>query len=154
MRSYASKDDGARYQPRLSQWKSVTRGMNKMDELFQVGAQIRRDVVGTEHVEASLENVDDFSKPLQEIATAFCWGAVWGREGISRKTRSLLTIVLLAALNRPDELRLHIIGAVRNGCSKLEIREALLHVSVYAGLPAAVGAFRVARQALTESEKP
>jgi 4-carboxymuconolactone decarboxylase len=125
-----------------------------MDDLFQVGQQIRRDVVGPDHVEASLKNLDEFSKPLQDIATAFCWGAVWGREGLPRKTRSLLTIVLLAALNRPDELRLHIIGAVRNGCSKTEIREALLHVSIYAGLPAAVGAFRVAREALIESEKP
>jgi 4-carboxymuconolactone decarboxylase len=125
--------------------------MNK--ELFEKGLAIRKSVIGAEFVDKALASADDFNMPLQELVTEYCWGAVWGREGLEKKTRSLLNIAMLSALNRPHELKVHVKGAIRNGATKTEIREVLLQVAIYAGVPAAVDSFRVAKEALGELEQ-
>ena len=122
-------------------------------ELFEKGLKNRKEVLGAAHVERSLAGADDFTRPYQELVTEYCWGAVWGREGLSKKTRSLLNIAMLSTLNRPHELKVHVKGAIRNGATKEEIRETLLQVAIYAGVPAAVDSFRVAKEALGEIEK-
>ncbi|MSQ70627.1 MAG: 4-carboxymuconolactone decarboxylase [Betaproteobacteria bacterium] len=119
-------------------------------ELFEKGLKVRKEVVGAEYVENQLKNVDEFSAPLQELVTANCWGWLWTREGLPRKTRSLINVALLSVLNRPHELKTHVKGALRNGCTREEVREVLLQVGVYAGVPAAVDSFRVAKEALQE----
>ena len=121
--------------------------------LFDKGLEVRKAVLGAEFVENSINSADDFNRPLQELVTEYCWGAVWTREGLSRKTRSMLNLAMLTALNRPHELKMHVRGALRNGVSKEEIREVLLQATIYAGVPAGVDAFRVAREALSEAAK-
>jgi 4-carboxymuconolactone decarboxylase len=121
-----------------------------LNPMYERGLEIRKQVVGKDYVEKSIAAADDLTRPLQELVTEYCWGAVWGREGLSRSTRSLLNVVMLTALNRPHELRLHLLGAIRNGCSKVEIREAMLQAGIYAGVPAAVDAFRVAKEVFAE----
>jgi 4-carboxymuconolactone decarboxylase len=121
------------------------------NETYERGLAVRKDVVGVDYVNRSIAEADDFTRPLQELVTTYCWGAVWTREGLSRKTRSLLNLVMLTVLNRPHELKMHVRGALRNGCSKEEIREALLQAGVYGGVPAAVDAFRVAKEVLAEA---
>jgi 4-carboxymuconolactone decarboxylase len=116
------------------------------DSNFDKGLEIRKVVLGAEYVEASLRNADAFSLPLQELVTSYCWGAVWGREGLPRNVRSLLNVAMLTALNRPHELKLHIRGALRNGCTREEVREVLLQAAIYCGVPAAVDAFRSAKE--------
>jgi 4-carboxymuconolactone decarboxylase len=123
------------------------------DELFNKGLEIRKSVLGKEYVEKSIASADEFNKPLQELVTEYCWGAVWGREELPKKTRSMLNLAMLSCLNRPHELKIHVQGALRNGVSKTEIREVLLAVMIYAGVPAAVDSFRVAREAIAEFEK-
>jgi 4-carboxymuconolactone decarboxylase len=123
------------------------------DELFDRGLEIRKAVLGKEFVEKSIASADDFNMPLQRLVTEYCWGAVWGREGLPRKTRSMLNLAMLAALNRPHELKMHIGGALRNGVSRDEIREVLLQVAIYCGVPAAVDSFRAAREAFAEWDK-
>jgi 4-carboxymuconolactone decarboxylase len=123
-----------------------------MNDMYERGLEIRKQVVGKDYVEKSIAAADDLTRPLQEIVTEYCWGAVWGREGLSRSTRSLLNVVMLTALNRPHELKLHLLGALRNGCTKVEIREAMLQAGIYAGVPAAVDAFRVAKEVFAEVE--
>ncbi|MGH8228560.1 MAG: carboxymuconolactone decarboxylase family protein [Steroidobacteraceae bacterium] len=120
------------------------------DSLFDRGLAARKAVLGTGYVEKSLTQADEFSRPLQELVTQYCWGAIWTREGLPRKTRSLLNIVMLTALNRQHELKLHVMGALRNGCTRVEIQEALLQATIYAGVPAGVEAFRTAKAALAE----
>jgi len=120
------------------------------DSLFDKGLAVRKDVHGAAYVEASIKNADDFNRPLQELVTEYCWGAIWTREGLPRKTRSLLNLAMLSILNRPHELELHLRGALRNGCTKDEIREVLLQVAIYAGVPAGVDAFRTARKVFAE----
>lgn len=120
------------------------------DELFQRGLEIRRAVLGAEYVDKSIAAADDFNMPLQRLVTEYCWGAVWGREELPKKTRSMLNIAMLCALNRPHELKMHLGGALRNGLTKTEIREILLQVGIYCGIPAAVDAFRVARETFAE----
>jgi 4-carboxymuconolactone decarboxylase len=124
--------------------------MNK--ELFEIGLQIRRDVLGAEYVDKSISQADDFNRPLQELVTEYCWGAVWSRPGISRKMRSLINLAMLTALNRPHEVKLHLKGALNNGCSKEEIMEVLLQTAIYCGVPAAVDSFRLAREVFSEIE--
>ncbi len=124
-----------------------------MNEMYERGLEIRKQVVGAEYVEKSIAAADDLTRPLQELVTEYCWGAVWGREGLPRSTRSLLNVVMLTALNRPHELKLHLHGALRNGCTKVEIREAMLQAGIYAGIPAAVDAFRVAKEVFNEVEQ-
>jgi 4-carboxymuconolactone decarboxylase len=118
--------------------------------LFDQGLEVRKAVLGAEYVETSIKNADDFNRPLQDLVTEYCWGAVWTREGLSRKTRSMLNLAMLSILNRPHELELHLRGALRNGCTKEEIREVLLQVAIYAGVPAGVDAFRTARKVFAE----
>lgn len=122
--------------------------MNK--ELFEKGLQIRRAVLGADFVDNAIASADDFSRPLQELVTEYCWGEVWGRPGLERKTRSMLNLAMLAALNRPHEIKLHIRGAITNGVTKDEIKEIFLHVGIYCGVPAAVDSFRIAREVFKE----
>lgn len=121
-------------------------------ELFDKGLAIRKAVVGAEYVEKSMASADDFNRPLQELVTEYCWGAVWGRDDLPRKTRSMLNLAMISVLNRPHELKLHVAGALRNGVSKDEIREVFLQVAIYAGVPAAIDAFRIAREAFNEAD--
>jgi len=124
------------------------------DDLFKRGLEIRKSVLGAEFVEKSLAAADDFNMPMQRLTTEYCWGAVWGREeGLPKKTRSMLNLAMLSALNRPHELKMHVGGALRNGVTKAEIREVLLQVAIYCGIPAGVDSFRVAREAIAEFEK-
>ncbi len=120
------------------------------DELYETGMKIRRAVLGDEYVDRATRNVDDFNRDFQRLVAEYCWGATWGREGLSRKQRSLNNLCLLAALNRPNEFEVHVRGALRNGCTLDEIRETLIQVAVYAGIPAGVEAFRIARKVLAE----
>ena len=119
-------------------------------EKFDAGLALRREVLGDDYVTRAMANADEFSQPLQELVTEFAWGTVWQREGLPRRDRSLMTVVMLVALNRPHELRLHLRGALNNGLSREELREALLHAAVYCGMPAAVDAFRAAREVFAE----
>lgn len=123
------------------------------DELFERGLAIRKSVLGDTYVEKSIGSADDFTMPLQRLVTEYCWGAVWGREELPKKMRSLINIALLGTLNRPHELKIHVKGAIRNGCTPEEIREVLLQIGIYSGIPAAVDSFRVAREALAEIEE-
>jgi 4-carboxymuconolactone decarboxylase len=120
-------------------------------EVFDKGLAIRREVLGADYVDNAIKSADDFNRPLQEFVTEYCWGAVWGRPGLSKKTRSMLNLAMLTALNKPHELKLHVRGALRNGVTREEISEILLHAAVYAGVPAAVDAFRTAREVLKEA---
>ena len=108
---------------------------------------------GPEFVEKSIANATDFNRPLQELVTEYCWGVVWGREELPRRDRSLINLAMISALNRPHELKLHVKGALRNGLSRQDIREVLLQVAIYCGVPAAVNSFRVATEALAEFDK-
>jgi 4-carboxymuconolactone decarboxylase len=119
-------------------------------ELFEKGLSIRRDVLGADFVDNAIKGADDFSRPLQELVTEYCWGEVWGRPGLDRKTRSMLNLAMLSALNRPHEIKLHIRGALANGLTKDEIKEIFLQVAIYCGVPAAVDSFRIAREAFKE----
>lgn len=119
-------------------------------ELFDKGMRTRRAVVGDVYVDASLKAADDFSMPMQELVTQFCWGEVWSRPGLDRRSRSLLNIGMIAALNRPEEFAVHVRGAITNGITKDEIRECLLQVAVYVGMPAGLGCFRIARKVFKE----
>lgn len=119
---------------------------------FDRGLEMRRRVLGAAHVDRSLAEVSEFSRPVQEFVTEYCWGAVWTRPGLEPKTRSLLNLVMLTALNRSHELAVHVRGALTNGCSTEEIQEALLQTAVYCGAPAALEAFRVAERAMGDAE--
>jgi 4-carboxymuconolactone decarboxylase len=120
------------------------------DGLFERGLETRREVLGAEYVDASLERASPFTTPMQELVTEYCWGAVWTREGLDRRTRSLINLAMLTALNRSHELGTHVRGAVRNGCTEEEIQETLLQTAIYCGVPAALEAFRVAERVLSE----
>lgn len=119
-------------------------------DVFDKGFEIRKSVLGADFVEKSFASADDFNRPLQELVTEYCWGAVWGRDTLDKKTRSMLNLAMLASLNRPHELKMHVKGALTNGVTKEEIREVLLQVVIYAGVPAGVDAFRNAREAMQE----
>ncbi|MBD2859514.1 carboxymuconolactone decarboxylase family protein [Spongiibacter sp. KMU-158] len=119
-----------------------------MTEKFEEGLAIRREVMGEDFVERAFNGATDFTMPLQELVTAHAWGEIWGREGLPRKTRSLITIATLAALKAPTELKGHVRGALRNGCSVEEIQEVLLHSAVYCGMPAGIEAFRAANEVI------
>lgn len=122
-----------------------------MDEQdFERGLAMRKAVLGDAYVEKALASADAFSRPLQDLVTSFAWGQVWTREELPPRTRSLVNLAMLSALNRPHELRIHLRGAVNNGCTNEEIREVLLQVAVYCGFPAAIDAFRAAREVLVE----
>ena len=125
--------------------------MDDMDEQdFRRGLAMRKAVLGEEYVEKALASADEFSGPLQDLVTSFAWGQVWTREALPPRMRSLVNLAMLSALNRPHELRIHLRGAVNNGCTNEEIREVLLQTAVYCGFPAAIDAFRAAREVLVE----
>lgn len=117
------------------------------------GLSIRRAVLGDAYVDNAMKNVDAFNQPLQDMLNEYCWGALWSREGLPRKTRSMLNLAMISILNRPHELRAHIRGALTNGVTKEEIAEVFLQVGVYAGVPAAVDSFRIAREVFAEMDK-
>lgn len=123
-----------------------------MDEnpTFKAGLAVRKAVLGEEYVNNSLANADEFTAPLQQYLTEHAWGAVWVREGLDRKTRSMLNLAMLTALNRPNELKLHIKGALNNGVSKEEMREIFLQAAVYCGAPAGLDSFKIAQQVFKE----
>lgn len=123
-------------------------------EQFERGLEIRKEVLGDEYVDRAMANVDDFDRDFQTLLNEYCWGGVWAREGLSRKQRSLNNLCMLAALGRSEEFALHFRGAVRNGCTREELRETLLQIAVYCGMPAAVESFRIARRILAESTDP
>jgi 4-carboxymuconolactone decarboxylase len=121
-----------------------------MTSLYDRGMSMRREVLGDEHVDRSMGNVSEFARPVQEFVTEFVWGGVWSRDGLDLRTRSLLNLVMLTALNRMHEFGVHVRGAVNNGCSREQIREALLQTAAYCGAPAALESFRVAERVLAE----
>lgn len=124
------------------------------DDTYAKGLKVRKEVLGDAYVEAVLAKADDFNADFQRLVTEYCWGAGWGRDNVAltRRDRSLMNIVLLGALNRMEEFKLHVRGALRNGCTQEEIRETLIHLAIYAGIPAGVEGFRVARQILDETD--
>lgn len=121
-------------------------------DTFEKGLKIRKEVLGAAYVEMSLDAADDFNRDFQNIVTEYCWGAGWGRDALNRRDKSLLNLVMLGALNRSQEFKLHLKGALTNGCTKEEIRDALIQLAVYAGIPAGVEAFRLAREVFSEIE--
>ncbi|OBG55857.1 4-carboxymuconolactone decarboxylase [Mycolicibacterium fortuitum] len=122
-------------------------------DTYDKGLAIRTAVLGEDYVRKAAGNVDAFSKPLQDLVTEYCWGAVWGREGLELKTRSMLNLAMIAVLNRPNELSAHIRGALTNGVTREEICEIFLQVGIYAGIPAAVDSFRLARAVFADLDK-
>jgi len=121
-------------------------------ETYDKGLEIRRAVLGEEYVDKAIASADDFNQPMQELVTEYCWGSVWGRPGLPRKTRSLLNLAMLSALNRSPELKLHVKGALTNGVTKDEIAEVFLQVAIYCGVPSAIDAFRTAREVFAEED--
>src|SRR6476661_2605691 len=116
------------------------------EKLFEEGLAVRTAVLGEDYVNKSIANADDFNRPFHELVTEYCWGAIWTREELPRKTRSMLNLAMLTALGKPHELKLHLKGALRNGVTRDEIAEVMLQAGVYAGVPAAVDAFRAAKE--------
>jgi 4-carboxymuconolactone decarboxylase len=119
-------------------------------EKYQQGMKIRRAVLGDAHVDRSLKNLNSFNEPFQDLLTRYAWGEVWSRPGLSRHTRSLLTLSMMVALNRADEFRMHVRAALNNGVSRDEIREVLLQAAIYCGVPAANSAFHIAEGLFAE----
>jgi len=122
-------------------------------ERFEKGLAKRKAVLGEAYVEASLAQADDFNRPFQEIVTEFCWGMGWGDERLDPKTRSMLNLTMIAALNRMHEWELHFRGAIKNGVSKDELQAILHQIAIYCGIPAGVECFRIARKVFAEMEK-
>jgi len=125
-------------------------GDDDSTSVLEAGDRVRRQVLGDAHVDRSRDNATDCTRPLQDLVTEYCWGAIWTRPGLPLATRSLLNIAMLTALGKPDELRLHVRGAIQNGCSAEDIREVLLQAAVYCGVPAALEASRNAAAVLEE----
>ena len=119
-------------------------------ESYEDGLAMRRAVLGDAHVDRSLEAVSDFARPIQELVTEYCWGVVWTRDALPVKTRSLLNIAMLTALNRGHELGVHVRGAINNGATVEEVQETLLQTAIYVGVPAALESFRIAEKVLRE----
>jgi len=124
-----------------------------MKQLFEDGLNLRREVLGAEYVDKSVASANDFMMAFQHITTEWCWGYAWGRPGLDRKTRSLLNLAMLTALHAPAEIKLHVRGAINNGVTVDEIKEVLLHATVYSGIPAGLEAFRAANEVLKEMGK-
>lgn len=119
-------------------------------ETFDRGLEIRKSVIGAEFVDNAFKTADDFNMPMQELVTEYCWGYVWGRDGLSLKSRSMINLAMISTLNRPHELKTHIKGALKNGMTREEIREVFMQVAIYAGVPAGVDSFRIAREVFAE----
>ena len=120
------------------------------NEKFEKGLKLRKQVLGAEYVEKSMASADSFSMPMQELSTEYCWGHVWTPPGLALRDRSLINIAMISALNRPHELKLHVKAALNNGLSREEIREVILQVAVYCGVPAGIDSTRIAREAFAE----
>jgi 4-carboxymuconolactone decarboxylase len=120
---------------------------------FDKGLKLRKQVLGADYVERSMAGADDFSRPMQELSTEYCWGYVWTRPGLALRDRSLINLGMISALNRPHELKLHVKAALNNGLSREEIREVLLQVAVYCGVPAGIDSVRIAREAFAEIDQ-
>ena len=119
-------------------------------EMYEKGLKIRREVLGAEFVDNAIASADDFNRPLQEIVTQYCWGEIWGRPGLDRRTRSIINLAMISALNRQHEVKMHVKGALNNGLTKEEIREVFLQVAIYCGVPAGVDSFRTAKEVFQE----
>lgn len=124
---------------------------NETKALFEAGLKVRREVLGADYVDQSIANANDFMMAFQHITTEWCWGYGWDRPGLDRKTRSLLNLAMLTALNRAPEIKLHVRGALNNGVSVDEIKEVLLHATIYCGIPAGLDAFKAANEVLVEA---
>ena len=120
---------------------------------FEKGLEVRREVLGDEYVDKALNDVDDFNRPMQDLVTEYCWGTIWTRDGLPRKIRSLLNLGMLTALNRPHEIRAHVVGALNNGCTRAEIMETFLQAAIYCGVPAGIDSFRTARDVFDELDQ-
>ena len=120
------------------------------DPLFEKGLKVRREVLGAEYVDRAIQTADDFNRPMQELVTRWCWGEIWNRPGLDRKTRSMLNLAMLTALNRPHEIKMHVRGALNNGLTRAEISEVFLHAAIYCGVPAAIDSFRTAKEVFAE----
>jgi 4-carboxymuconolactone decarboxylase len=121
-------------------------------ELFDKGLKVRREVLGAEYVDNAIKNADDFTRPIQELVTQMAWGEIWTRPGLDRRTRSLINLAMITALNRPHELKLHVRGAINNGLTQAEIMEVFLQTAIYCGMPAALDSFRVAKEVFSEAK--
>ena len=119
-------------------------------EKFEAGLKVRKEVLGEQYVSRALDNVDEFNRPMQELVTEYCWGEIWTRDGLPRKTRSLLNLAMLTALNRPHEVRAHVLGALNNGVTREEIMETFLQAAIYCGVPAGIDSFRTAKEVFAE----
>jgi 4-carboxymuconolactone decarboxylase len=120
------------------------------NEKYEKGLAIRKQVLGKEYVEKAIANADDFSLPMQELSTEYCWGHVWSRPGLELRERSMINIAMISALNRPHELKLHVKAALNNGLTRDQIKEILLQVAIYCGVPAGIDSTRIAREAFAE----
>jgi 4-carboxymuconolactone decarboxylase len=118
--------------------------------MFEKGLAIRKSTLGAEFVDNAFKTADDFNREFQELVTQYCWGEVWGRPGLDKKTRSMLNLAMLSALNRPHEIKLHVRGALNNGLTKEDIKEVFMQVAIYCGVPAGVDGFRIAREVFKE----
>ncbi|HZD92310.1 MAG TPA: carboxymuconolactone decarboxylase family protein [Pseudolabrys sp.] len=127
--------------------------MSSDSAMWDKGLKLRREVLGAEYVDKSVANANDFTQAFQEITTEWCWGYAWSRPGLDKKTRSMLNLAMLTALNRAPELRLHVRGAITNGVSVEEIKEILVQATIYCGVPAGLDAFKAANEVLTEMGK-
>ena len=127
--------------------------MTPDDPLYERGMQVRREVLGDEHVDAAVERATGFTADFQDLITRYAWGEIWSRPGLDRRTRSCITLMALLALGRLEELELHVRAALRNGLSEDEIKEVILHGAIYCGAPAANSAFAVARRVLAEHDR-
>ena len=120
---------------------------------YDKGLKLRKQVLGAAYVERSMASADEFSMPMQELSTEYCWGYVWTRPGLALRDRSLINLGMISALNRPHELKLHVKAALTNGLTREEIREVLLQVAVYCGVPAGIDSVRIAREAFAEIDQ-
>lgn len=120
------------------------------ESLFERGLKVRKEVLGEAYVNKSIAGADEFTRTMAEWSTEFCWGALWTRPGLDRRTRSIVNLSMIAAINRPHELKLHVKAALKNGLTKDEIKEVFLQVAVYCGVPAGIDSFRIAREAFKE----
>jgi 4-carboxymuconolactone decarboxylase len=119
-------------------------------ETFEKGLAIRRAVLGNDYVDKAMSTADDFNRPMQELTTQYCWGEIWGRPGLDRRTRSMINLAMISALNRPHEIKAHVKGAINNGLTKDDIKEVFLQVAIYCGVPAGVDSFRAAQEVFKE----
>ena len=123
------------------------------EQMYQTGMKIRKEIFGADVVEKRMETLGEFGAPLQKFINQWAYGEIWGREALPRRMRSLLTIAMMCAANRPHELRIHLRGALINGCTKDEIREVLLQVAIYCGIPASLDAHNMAMDVFAEAQK-